>query len=115
MDEFQMVVSEYKRMCESYKNCDFCPMPIFGCDKDACRRYVFKCPEESKNTIMTWAAEHPEPVYPTWEEYLEKLMTLDMMCGLTDNHISVENYMRKTQIPAVLAQKLGVKPKEASK
>lgn len=25
--------------------------------------------EEIEKTIMQWAAEHPEPVYPTWEEW----------------------------------------------
>ena len=65
-----------------------------------------------EKNVMQWAAEHPEPVYPTWEVYLADLMTLDMKFDRTDNPNSVENYMRKTPIPADLAEKLGVKPKE---
>jgi hypothetical protein len=61
---------------------------------------------------MAWATEHPEPVYPTWEQYLADLMTADMKADKTDNPNSVENYMRKTRIPADIAQKLGIEPKE---
>ena len=55
-------------------------------------------------------AEHPEPVYPTWGEWLE-----DMMCDLSapiETPQSVNVWMYQTPIPADIAVKLGIKPKE---
>jgi hypothetical protein len=54
--------------------------------------------------IMAWAAEHPEPVYPTWGEWLNTYGVV------SDNFFS--NAKMLDPIPADIAEKLGVKPKE---
>ena len=66
---------------------------------------------------MQWAAEHPEPVYPTWGEWFVE------RGDLTENwqELKVENKyggkcvigMFYQPIPTDIAQKLGIEPKEA--
>jgi len=66
-----------------------------------------------EKNVMQWAAEHPEPVYPTWVEWLvdsgvfpQKMSTIPSVAFNTiRDSLSVE-------IPADIAEKLGVKPKE---
>ena len=57
-----------------------------------------------EKNVMQWAAEHPEPVYPTWGEWLNTYGVV------SDNFFS--NAKMLDPIPADLAQKLGVEPKE---
>ena len=57
---------------------------------------------------MKWAAEHPELVYPTWFEWLS-----DMGLIVKNGDAYEFHFIRATKyIPADIAQKLGIKPKE---
>jgi len=109
--EFQEVMRQWSRMCELHDD---------GCA--SCDIYVdcgAKYPESRtslniktiEDTVINWAKDHPEPVYPTWEMYLAERMTADMRDGKTHNPQSVEEYVRRTRIPADIAKKLGLKPK----
>ena len=121
MAEFSDVIRQWKRMCEMYRSCSECPLYqndesfhshtlcseglITGVDKLA----------ETENVIMAWAADHPEPVYPTWAEWL-------MEHGLIYAHKS--RYMKpgfeinqsrvEKPIPADIAEKLGIEAKEST-
>ena len=53
--------------------------------------------------VMSWAAEHPEPVYPTWREWLSEQGVLSAG-GLWEKAFE--------PIPADIAEKLGIQPKE---
>jgi hypothetical protein len=116
MSDFVQTMKDWRRMCDAYTTddaarcCQGCPMDGRGCG--AIYEGGNADPEVIEREVNQWAAEHPEPVYPTWEKYLADLMMLDMMCDKTDNPNSVENYMRKTPIPADIAEKLGIGPKE---
>ena len=73
MAEFDAVVKECNRMCDKLdKNCDKCPLKIalygtpYSCDK-----YLLRFPVRAEAIIMKWAAENPEPIYPSWYEYLK--------------------------------------------
>lgn len=107
MAEFQEMVQEFHRLCETqrrlYKNtCDKCPIKIATMGTMfQCYRYVLEKPKEAENIIMSWAAEHPEPVYPTWAELL-----------LSIYHDVSYARLLGTPIPADIAQKLGIEPKE---
>jgi hypothetical protein len=57
---------------------------------------------------MRWAAEHPEPVYPTWGEYLCNIGLIGDCTESEDVLLRLFNNV----IPANLAQKLGIEPKE---
>lgn len=82
--------------------------------------------EALEKTIMKWAAEHPEPIYPTWKEW-QKANFPDAegnMCPTAfgamsqiecnDFEFSCEECMN-CRIPADIAAKLGVKAIERSK
>ena len=80
-------------------------------------------PEKLEADIMQWAAEHPEPRYPTWDEWF-KITFPDSeythcpcpnvfyrICNPTAYHGEVECYQcRNSPIPAYIAEKLGIKP-----
>lgn len=114
MAEFQEIVQEFHRLCETqrrlHKNsCDKCPVKIATMGTMfQCYRYVLEEPKETENIIMSWAAEHPEPVYPTWGDWLEEQgVVTDMKYWYVFN-----DKMMKTSISANIAQKLGIEPKE---
>ena len=70
---------------------------------------------------MSWAADHPEPKYPTWQEYLENNKIVEvqraMPSSTTSNSVSyIERITTMAKfympIPADIAEKLGIEPKE---
>lgn len=79
--------------------------------------------QEAETIITTWAAEHPEPVYPTWREWLIKLgivsFETDFRALLDTRPTTLANTVKayineegSKPIPADIAQKLGIEPKE---
>lgn len=74
MTEFQEVCKHLKRMCGQYgNNCIKCPLE----DKDFCSLSAgdrtAETYKKAEEIVMKWAAEHPEPVYPTWWEWLASI------------------------------------------
>lgn len=121
MSDFVQTMKDWRRMCKHYSDeivknvqlscIDICPLGHnITCDaiEDALDSDI----EDAAKAIAQWATEHPEPVYPTWEMYLAERMIADMRDGKTHNPQSVEEYMRRTSIPADIAEKLGIEPKE---
>ena len=111
MAEFQEVMRQITRYCNSQNGCascelskitdDHCPSDLFADDNGA----------NIENEVMSWAAEHPEPVYPTWGEWL---MQLGVM-GRTHQEMPNPYFAAAkaiSPIPADIAQKLGIEPKE---
>ena len=110
MAEFQEVMKQWNRMCNS-NTCDECEI-YKKCLKWVCGghegRLVSEEVKAAEIIIMQWAAEHPEPVYPTWEDWLTEQEIL-----VDSKHFYVINKEKiKHPIPADIAQKLGLKPKE---
>lgn len=121
MSDFVQTMKDWKRMCETMANCDDCPM------------YGIKCwaaqPDEleedfngRENVIVKWAAENPEPVYPTWEEWLQSVGVMEssegllrrIKCQLLIDGIpahAVPTSKVLQPMDADIAQKLGIKPK----
>ena len=56
MAEFKTVVKNYKRMCDSYKVCEGCPLTKY---ESTCSRFMIEYPEKAEHIIMQWAARHP--------------------------------------------------------
>lgn len=120
MAEFQKVMRQAKRMCDAQAHCGGCPA-IKTCftglnnmevDDDRCCE--FEC------VIMKWAEEHPEPRYPTWEEWWRKEFPnadrgiYPCMFGIRERFGCYEqscNDCRNKPIPADIAEKMGIKPK----
>ena len=62
---------------------------------------------------MSWAAEHPEPVYPTWGDWLAEIGLISWgNNGDGVYSVMVPTFKMCTKIPADIAQKLGLQPKE---
>ena len=107
MAEFYDVMTQWRRMCETYDSCGLCDIYV-SCGK----RHPAKCEDLDIKTIedkvMNWAKSHPEPVYPTWLEFVQ--------CELAHNEPQSSNdlvaWMDNTHIPADIAQKLEIEPKE---
>ena len=104
MAEFKEVCKQWRRMCKAFNECDgncvdLCALahnPVCGdltqaTDKDL---------ENAEAVIMEWANENPEPVCPTWAEYLMHVY----------QDVSYARILGET-IPADIAEKLGVAPK----
>ena len=123
MAQFIEVMRQAKRMCEAFNDSDCRECPIGDADELECGITVtseMDC-EEVEHRVMQWAAEHPEPVYPTWREWQNSTFPD------ADTRISPCTFGSKDRfkcdgktcyecklepIPADIAEKLGIKPKE---
>ena len=110
MAEFVDVLRQFDRMCWYYQRKRECPMgcPMNGVNISQCRKLAFEEPKDTEKTVMAWAAEHKEPVYPSFLEWLHKV--LPNLNGQNDHEAILE--LIKTPILDELAQKLGIEPKE---
>ena len=120
MSEFTEIMRQARRMCETF--CDACSKcPIGNAKALECGITVtseMDC-KEVERRVMQWAAEHPEPVYPSWEEGWKQLFPngIDTPCpsvydakyGHDCLKLSCLNCKRRS-IPAEVAEKLGIKP-----
>lgn len=115
MAEFVQTMKDWRRMCKAYTTddescCEGCRVVDFhecGCgaifemnDSTDWQRYA--------DAIAAWAAEHPEPVYPTWEQFIAEMY---LRSGRTKYH-NITEWEINERISADIAQKLGIEPKE---
>lgn len=114
MAEFQEVMLKWHRMCEKDK-CNDCHILRAGlpCDPMCIQGDEIHLIE---SIIMEWAAEHPEPRYPTWEEWYKSnfpnvghpVCPNYFLKNTCDLYKSCDE-CRSQPIPADIAQKLGIK------
>ena len=117
MAEFQEVTKLWRRMCISmdgndpYQKCERC---LLG-EEHICSFEISDIQDDElhrvEETVMAWAAEHPEPVYPTWGEWLMQLGVIGRTFQDMPNPYFAEA-KAASPIPADIAQKLGLQPKE---
>jgi hypothetical protein len=93
MADFVQTMKDWRRMFADI-NCIDCE--IFDC----CEGLPNADADKIQRIVTAWAAEHPEPVYPSWYEYL------------TDMYPATWNMIKDKPIPVDIAQKLGIEPKE---
>ena len=126
MFEFTEVMRQARRMCETFcdVNCSKCP--IGNAKALECGITVtsdMDC-KEVERRVMQWAAEHPEPVYPSWEEGWRQLFPdADIRRTLCpevfgdkykcdwchDDNDNCDECLERP-MPAEVAEKLGIKP-----
>ena len=113
MAEFQVVAKELERMCNTYHaasgKCGTDECPLYCEDLCYALSMVHVHGDDAGNlekAVMLWAAEHPEPVYPTWREWL----LANRIIGDADSDYATGLLMRAKRIPADIAQKLGIEP-----
>lgn len=121
MAEFIEVMRQARKMCKAHECCESCP--IWDTAKLFCRIGA-ACESDygvTESVVMAWAAEHPEPAYPTWKEWHGATFPRAIYrhicpatfgdeytdCGKDACGMCVER-----TIPAEIAEKLGIKPKE---
>lgn len=102
MAEFQEVMRQNKRMCQSVKCCKCDIYRLCGEDLSKCQRFINNNPEKAEEVIMAWAAEHPEPVYPVWRDWLRDLYGNSNMT-MTD--------ILESPIDPEIAQRLNIVPR----
>ena len=114
MAEFAEVMRQMKRMCAHFSpTCIGCKL-CFGKGTDEF------CGEQPKDilsnitlvesAVMQWAAEHPEPQYPTWFDYLHSIGIFYKKHTVGGDITEVHWGNMMTPIPADIAQKLGIEP-----
>ena len=127
MAEFQEVMRQWVRICNSVpgkENYNFCSDKQSGyvcplCNSGLCSKGISEQTDEDiasgERTIMQWAAEHPEPAYPTWSEWLVNIGVFPKMMSTIPSKAldAISNGVCKP-IPADIAKKLGIEPKEAN-
>lgn len=118
MAEFQEVARHWKRMCKRYwtvTSCHGCPIAEYEKAYEACATFESDV-EKMEELVMSWAAEHPEPVYPTWGEWLYEHGVVGVKHSLRyEEDWTIEHYLTpkiNDSIPADLAEKLGLEPNE---
>lgn len=123
MADFVQTMKDWQRMCNASKSCNDCPM-----HKEDGWAYVLCSeggiasarPEVAEKVIVKWAVEHPV-VYPTWFEVLERFGVVGSINGEPYyDSMDREIYLKQPAftakafdpIPADIAEKLGIEPKE---
>lgn len=114
MAEFMDVIRSKRRMCEYYKGlCTGCPLEEKHCgvisnlcaSDDACKAI--------EDVVTAWAAEHPEPVYPTWLEWFANRGEYQEADDANINIAACVSILL-SRIPADIGEKLGIEPKEGT-
>ena len=124
MAEFMYIMEQVRRICYEHSDCEMCPLYKMhnssGCAFDY---YVSDgvSLDEVERKIDAWAKKHPEPVYPTWSEWQNSIFIDGIKRILPCEFGSSNRFKCKEKtcyqcinepIPADIADKLGIKPKE---
>ena len=123
MAEFREVMKQAKRMCNTIVSCNKCPIRCVFVTIDCPFEFNEVHMEDVEQAVMDWAAQNPEPRYPTWDEWFKATFPNSnyhtipcpsmfyKICETSNYHGEVECYeCRNRQIPADIAEKLGIKP-----
>jgi hypothetical protein len=107
MSDFVQTMKDWRRMCQfmdkEYGNssCDKCPLGGCSAVYEMCGKENFANMERD---ISAWAAEHPEPVYPSIAKYLEQF-------GITirrDGSLQADFFKANEPMGADMAKLLGI-------
>ena len=112
MAEFIEVARAKRKMCKVYAGeCGECKLQGNCSLLNVCA-YSDDDVKKFENEVMSWAAEHPEPLYPTWGEWLN---TMGLVYYTKVDGVKIY-FTRDIEIaepiPVDIAQKLGIEPKE---
>ena len=127
MSDFVKTMRNWRRMCNAFDKqygndcCKYCPL-----DHQKSCGGIWEMPENTdwrllQEKVDAWAAENPEPQYPTWAEWLKEqdILTVDVRPRASSTTSSSSTYIQNVStkpafyrpIPADIAEKLGLKPK----
>lgn len=112
MAEFQEVMQQLGRICQAnLGECAICDLRPLCPSKTFLDTYVKSGrTERLEKMVLSWAAEHPMPEYPSWIDFLS---TVGLIIQTNDCTTCAFDFTKAyTQIPADIAEKLGLQPKE---
>ena len=114
--EFVQIMKDWRRMCKAQDDticgaCSSCPMGDDGKSCTAVYEDEFEAVDFAhiEQTVTEWAAENPEPVYPTWWTWLINEGVIEK--GST--YTGAFDQLKMKSIPADIAEKLGIEPKHS--
>jgi hypothetical protein len=115
--EFVQMMKDWQRMCDSMqggiRKCDNCPLFNVLCQYKPNDKADFA---KAEQIIEKWVEDNPEPVYPKWAEWLNSIgVTISDRPFPAPNipvYVFQVNAKMFEPIPADIAQKLGIEPKE---
>lgn len=114
MAEFVQTMKDWHRMCESCDRNEKIGCIVNGSVCAGFRKMINEIDLEVVEAKVTaWATEHPEPVYPTWSDYLHSIGVLYKKHTASGDVTSINWGYMMAPIPDDKAKKLGLKPKEA--
>jgi len=121
MTNFAQTMRDWQRMCKYYDEhyqedcCHICSLQSCGAIWEMDDTTNWK---EIEEIVNTWAAEHPEPKYPTWREYLKEMGLIGSKTVYFSDDYGAE--VKKLEdgltekanqpIPAEIATALGLEP-----
>lgn len=114
MADFVQTMKNWKRMCKVHNYCYECQLGFLG---GICPEMLMNY-ERVLNMVSQWAADHPEPKYPTWREWLIQQGVVDFKSYWSPNiptgnsTVPCLNSKALEPIPADIAEKLEIQPKE---
>lgn len=121
MTNFTQTMHNWQRMCNYFDKhynedcCHICPIQNCGAIWEMEDTTDWKKIEEIVNT---WSAEHKEPIYPSWREYLKKMgLTTSKNVYFSDEYsaeVKLEDRLTEKAdqpIPAEIATALGLESK----
>ena len=122
MTDFVQTMKDWRRMCEHCDRNEKIGCVVNGSVCAGFRKMIDEIDLEVVETKVTaWAAEHPEPVYPLWGEWLTSIgaarrvptgLPFQLANGdIVDPPYEIEVNLYD-RIPADIAEKLGIEPKE---
>lgn len=120
MAEFNELVQIKKRICIKYKSSGCIGCPIKCSSGDLCgiisiSGYSNNKFMELEEVLLSWAAEHPEPVYPAWGDWFAErgdLIKLWRNIKVCSGHGPGVIGFLYEPIPTDIASQLGIKPKD---
>lgn len=106
MAEFQDVMRQWVRARKATAS---------SCEENVLSVYPLETYDDAliadiERNVMQWAADHLEPVYPTWWSWLINEGVIEK--GST--YTGAFDQLKTKSIPADIAEKLGLKPKEGT-
>lgn len=125
MAEFVETMKQVQRICGCHTaiNKGYCEGCLLATEYGGCMLDPLEKVDSEiiERRVVKWAAEHPEPVYPSWIDAWKQLFpdVENVPCpklyfGDVCRDVAGEGCIacKRSPIPAVFAEKLGIKPKE---
>ena len=118
MADFVQTMKDWRRMCMAmeklrpYDSCNGCPLEGYGCPAIYEEDSSHVDYDDVEKKVTAWAAEHPEPVYETWFEYLLRIGVIPENAPAGGEYQWIVESIKHKHISNDIAESLKLHPKE---